>query len=54
MNKSSFDKEPIEPDPYAGKYHYKSWWNKFRVSWLQSYKMTEDEIKTRADDAWNC
>lgn len=36
MNKSSFDNEPTEPDPYAGKYHNKSWWNKFRVSWLQS------------------
>jgi hypothetical protein len=22
--------------------------------WLQSEKMTEDEIKTRADDAWKC
>lgn len=52
MTKSGFDKEPTKPDPYAGEYHYKSWWNQFREPWLQSEKMTEDEIKTRVDDAW--
>ena len=50
--------QPIEEiaqaDPYAGEVHYKSWWNQFRGPWLQSEKMTEDEIKTRADDAWEC
>jgi hypothetical protein len=30
MTKGGFDKEPTKPDPYAGEYHYKSWWNQFR------------------------
>jgi hypothetical protein len=41
-------------DPCANEFHYKSWWNQFRGPWLQSEKMSEDEIKTRADDAWEC
>ena len=45
---------PFQDDPYANEFHYKSWWNQFRGPWLQSEKMTEDEIKTRADDAWEC
>jgi len=45
---------PSQDDPYANEFHYKSWWNQFRGPWLQSEKMTEDEIKTRADDAWEC
>ena len=48
------ESNPVEDDPYAHEYHYKSWWNQFRGPWLQSEKMTEDEIKTRADDAWEC
>jgi hypothetical protein len=43
-----------QDDPYANELHYKSWWNQFRGPWLQSEKMIEDEIKTRADDAWEC
>jgi len=43
-----------QDDPYANEFHYKSWWNQFRGPWLQSEKMNEDEIKTRADDAWEC
>ena len=54
MDKSGFDREDNKPDPYAGEYHYKSWWNQFRGPWLQSAKMTEEEIKTRVDDAWEC
>ena len=46
--------EILQDDPRAGEYHYKSWWNQFRGPWLQSEKMTEDEIKTRANDAWEC
>ena len=46
--------DPDEDDPYAKEFHYKSWWNQFRGPWLQSEKMTEAEIKTRADDAWEC
>lgn len=46
--------EMIQDDPLANSYHYKSWWNQFRGPWLQSEKMSEDEIKTRADDAWEC
>ncbi|GAB1468351.1 hypothetical protein MASR2M64_10690 [Candidatus Cloacimonadota bacterium] len=48
------DSDPVDDDPYANEYHYKSWWNQFRGPWLQSEKMTESEIKTRADDAWEC
>ncbi len=57
MDKTGLDdpeNDPVEDDPYAGEYHYKSWWNQFRGPWLQSEKMTEDEIRTRADDAWEC
>ncbi len=43
-----------QDDPYANEFHYKSWWNQFRGPWLQTEKMSEDEIKTRADDAWEC
>jgi hypothetical protein len=41
-------------DPFAGEFHYRSWWNQFRGPWLQSEKMTEEEIKIKADDAWEC
>ena len=54
MNKSVTDNDPTDDDPYAGEVHYTSWWNQFRGPWLQSEKMTEGEIKTRADDAWEC
>ncbi|MDD2250208.1 MAG: hypothetical protein PHQ41_04940 [Candidatus Cloacimonetes bacterium] len=48
------DTDPIDDDPSADDFHYESWWNQFRGPWLQSEKMTEQEIKTRADDAWEC
>ena len=48
------DDDPEVDDPGADDFHYKSWWNQYRGPWLQSGKMTEDEIKTRADDAWEC
>lgn len=50
----SVESDPVEDDPYADEFHYKSWWNQFRGPWLQSEKMTVEEIKTRADDAWEC
>ncbi len=46
--------DPVVEDPDVDDFHYKSWWNQFRGPWLQSEKMTEEEIKTRADDAWEC
>jgi len=46
--------DPVVEDPDADDFNYKSWWNQFRGPWLQSEKMTEEEIKTRADDAWEC
>ncbi|MDD2228818.1 MAG: hypothetical protein PHY48_05350 [Candidatus Cloacimonetes bacterium] len=46
--------EMLEDDPLANAYHYKNWWNQFRGPWLQSEKMTVDEIKFKADDAWEC
>ncbi|MDP2172967.1 MAG: hypothetical protein Q8J62_04255 [Candidatus Cloacimonadaceae bacterium] len=48
------DQQPVDDDPYAGEYHYKYWWNLLRGPWLQSEKMSEEEIKTKADDAWEC
>ncbi len=57
MDKTGLDSgesNQVEDDPYANEFHYKSWWNQFRGPWLQSEKMSEDEIKTRADDAWEC
>ena len=41
-------------DSSANEFHYKRWRNQFRGPWLQSEKMTVEEIKTRADDAWEC
>ena len=48
------DADPVVDDPSADDFYYESWWNQFRGPWLQSEKMTEEEIKTRADDAWEC
>ncbi|MDP3115167.1 MAG: hypothetical protein Q8M98_10415 [Candidatus Cloacimonadaceae bacterium] len=45
---------PTTDDPFANEFHYKSWWNQFRGPWLQSEKMTIEEIKIKADDAWEC
>jgi hypothetical protein len=44
----------VQDDPYAGEFHYKSWWNQFRGPWLQSEKMTVEQIRLKADDAWEC
>jgi basic membrane lipoprotein Med (substrate-binding protein (PBP1-ABC) superfamily) len=46
--------EMLQDDPTTKEVHYKSWWNQFRGPRLQSVKMTEDEIRNRADDAWEC
>ncbi len=59
MDKTFLDSADTDADPVGGyqdadDFHYKSWWNQFRGHWLQSEKMSEDEIKTRADDAWEC
>ncbi|MDP3114463.1 MAG: hypothetical protein Q8M98_06775 [Candidatus Cloacimonadaceae bacterium] len=57
MSKTGLDSaesDPVEDDPYAGEFHYKNWWNQFRGPWLQSEKMTEEEIRIKADDAWEC
>jgi hypothetical protein len=57
MDKTGLDdvvSDVVEDDPYKDEFHYKSWWNQFRGPWLQSEKMTGEEIKTRADDAWEC
>jgi hypothetical protein len=54
MDKSRSESDPADADQFSKEVHYKSWWNQFRGPWLQSEKMTKDEIKTRADDAWEC
>jgi hypothetical protein len=46
--------EILQDDHTTKDDHYKSWRNQFRGPWLQTDKMTEDDIKTRADDAWEC
>lgn len=48
------DDDPVVDDPTAEDFYYESWWNQYRGPWLQSEKMTLEEIKTRADDAWEC
>ena len=48
------DQQHVSDDPFAGEFHYKNWWNQFRGPWLQSEKMTVEEIKIKADDAWEC
>lgn len=57
MDKTGLDgseSDQVIDDPYANEFHYKSWWNQFRGPWLQSEKMTVEEIKIKADDAWEC
>ena len=41
-------------DPCANEFHYKSWWNQFRGPWLKSETMTDEQIRIKADDAWEC
>ena len=48
------DTDPVVDEPSSDDFYYESWWNQFRGPWLQSEKMTEEVIKTRADDAWEC
>ncbi len=43
-----------QDDPYANEFHYKSWWNQFRGPWLKSETMTDEQIRIKADDAWEC
>ena len=43
-----------QDDSSANEFHYKSWWNQFRGPWLQSEKMSIEEIKIKADDAYEC
>ncbi|MDP2173616.1 MAG: hypothetical protein Q8M98_10935 [Candidatus Cloacimonadaceae bacterium] len=55
MDKAGSDdveSDPVEDDSYADEFHYKNWWNQFRGPWLQSEKMSEEEIRIKADDAW--
>ena len=57
MDKTGLDgseRDQVADDPYANEFHYKSWWNQFRGPWLQSEKMSVEEIKIKADDAWEC
>ena len=46
--------EMVHDDPTTKEFHYKSWWNQFRGPWLQSEMMTEEQIRIRTDDAWEC
>jgi len=42
------------PDLYADDFNYDNWWNRYRASWLKSETMTDEEIKTKVDEAWEC
>jgi hypothetical protein len=44
----------VQDDPTTKEVHYKSWWNRFRGPWLQSENMTEEPIRIKTDDAWEC
>ncbi|HOZ02026.1 MAG TPA: hypothetical protein PLG20_09425, partial [Candidatus Syntrophosphaera sp.] len=44
LDSDDSDADPVVDDPDADDFHYKSWWNQFRGPWLQSEKMTEEEI----------
>ena len=54
LHSADSDDDSVVEDPDADDFNYKSWWNQFRGPWLQSEKMTEEEIKIKADDAWEC
>jgi hypothetical protein len=40
--------------PFDKDFHYKNWWNQFRGPWLKSENMTDEQIRIKADDAWEC
>jgi len=43
-----------EPNPFADDFNYDNWWNRYRAAWLKSETMTDEKIKTRVDEAWEC
>jgi hypothetical protein len=40
--------------PFDKDFHYDNWWNQFRGPWLKSETMTDEQIRIKADDAWEC
>ena len=51
MDKTGLDgseSDQVVDDPYAGEFHYKSWWNQFRGPWLNSEKMTVEESQKKS------
>jgi len=48
----TIDQQHEVENPYTDDFNYENWWNRYRASWLKSEIMTDDEIKTRVDDAW--
>jgi len=51
---TDIDQDAAEDDPFADEFYYDSWWNQFRAPWLNSEQMTEEQIKVKVDDAWEC
>jgi len=51
---AGYTNDTIETDPLAGTYQYQSWWNQFRAPWLKSEQMSEEQIKAKTDEAWDC
>ena len=48
------DKAASGDYPFDKDFHYDNWWNQFRGPWLKSETMTEEQIRIKADDAWEC
>ena len=40
--------------PFDKDFYYNNWWYQFRGPWLKSETMTEEQIRIKADDAWEC
>ena len=54
QDEAGYDVDTFDTDPFTDDYQYQSWWNQFRAPWLNSEQMTEEQIKAKADDAWEC
>ncbi|MCB5229054.1 MAG: hypothetical protein LHW44_03155 [Candidatus Cloacimonetes bacterium] len=51
---TGIDQDAAEDDPFADEFYYDSWWNQFRAPWLNSEQMTEEQIKVKVDEVWEC
>ncbi|MCB5229126.1 MAG: hypothetical protein GX122_08600 [Candidatus Cloacimonetes bacterium] len=54
LEATDMDQDATEDDPFANDFYYDSWWNQFRGPWLKSENMSDEQIRQRVDDAWEC